>query len=133
MLLNQRCSIFFASIIPHAAAAKPPILFVAAYPTAFTISPLEIIFTTSTENVEKVVKDPQKPTPRRSVILGVSPCTECLGGTVAEIDDGLTSGEPKTPPSKNDPKTFIPAVCQPLKYFRLGSFAILSAANLPTW
>lgn len=113
--MNQLCSIFFASIIPHAAAANPPILFVATYDAAFTISPLEIIFTTSTEKVENVVKDPQKPTPRRSFILGVSPCgTECLGGTIAEIDDGLTNGETKTPPSTNDPKTFIPAVCQPI-------------------
>ena len=111
MLMNQRCSIFFASIIPHAAAANPPILFVATYDAAFTISPFEIILTTSTEKVENVVKDPQKPTPRRSFILGVSPCgTECLGGIVAKIDDGLA----KTPPSTNDPKTFIPAVCQPI-------------------
>jgi len=34
--------------------------------------------------------------------------------TVAVAAAGSMSGDPKTPPNRNDPSTLIPAVCQPM-------------------
>lgn len=112
----HRRKIFFTAIIPAAAAQNPPTLLVITYDAALAISPRPIMLTTSTEKVEKVVKDPQKPTPRSSFILGDSPemplavAVFVLAAAVAVVS---TSGEPYTPPNMNEPSTLIPAVCQP--------------------
>jgi hypothetical protein len=38
-------------------------------------------------------------------------------------------GDENTPPNIKEPTMLIPAVCQPCKYRKLGSFAIRSAAS----
>jgi len=102
--------------IPAAAAAIPPTLLTMKYRQAFAISRRPTIFTKSTAKVENVVNDPQNPTPQRSFILGVIP-------NVLRIELGLTPGfmdlvsmrgEPKIPPRAKEPRTLIPAVCQPV-------------------
>mmetsp|Transcript_32591 Transcript_32591/g.38982 ORF Transcript_32591/g.38982 Transcript_32591/m.38982 type:complete len:129 (-) Transcript_32591:175-561(-) len=105
--------------IPAAAAAIPPTLLTMKYWQAFAISRRPTIFTKSTAKVENVVNDPQNPTPQRSFILGVIP-------NVLRIELGLTPapgfmdlvsmrGEPNIPPRAKEPRTLIPAVCQPIK------------------
>jgi hypothetical protein len=110
---------------PAAAAHTPPTLFVMTYEAAFIISPLPIIFATSKFIVDAVVNEPQNPTPRRSFIRGVSPIADVdeivlLAGAeevllaVEAIAEGSINGDPKTPPKIKEPRTFIPAVCQPV-------------------
>jgi len=81
------------------------------------------------------VNDPQNPTPRRSFIRGVSPNVDAadadviafLAGVDADAeaavvvaavatanDEGSIRGDPKTPPKMKEPRTLIPAVCQPV-------------------
>lgn len=83
------------------------------------------------------MNDPQNPTPRRSFIRGVSPNVDAadadviafLAGVDADADaeaavvvaavatandEGSIRGDPKTPPKMKEPRTLIPAVCQPV-------------------
>ena len=61
---------FFTSIMPVAAATIPPILLVATYVNAFFVSPCSNQLTTSTLYVEKVVYEPQNPTPSINFVRG---------------------------------------------------------------
>lgn len=114
---------FRTKSIPAAAADTPPTLFTATYPSALAASPLPIIFTMSTEYVENVVKLPQNPTPASSFARGVNPkpVGTLLAADVAAVDDfalfavSETTGVANTPPRMKDPKTLIPAVCQPVR------------------
>ena len=65
------------------------------------------------EKIKNLLKDPQKPTPAISFILGVNPMGGFGGDDFITFGFGFTTGEPATPPSINEPKTLIPAVCQP--------------------
>lgn len=130
----------FIAVIPAAAAANPPKLLVITYANALAISPFPSMLTTSTENVENVVNEPQNPTPRRSFDRGDKPKAGGRGGiagaeTAEDIfSDGATTGDAKIPPRMKDPNTLIPAVCHPVNEERFfGSLAICSAATFPIW
>jgi hypothetical protein len=101
------------------------------------MSPRPNIVMTSTLNVEKVVKDPQNPTPNNSFILCVNPklLIFVLDGNSFRRDEELVVAEGKSmrgdeniPPNIKDPVIFIPAVCQLCKYPRRGSFDMRSTA-----
>ena len=114
---------FRTKSIPAAAADTPPTLFTATYPSALAASPLPSILTISTEYVENVVKLPQNPTPASNFARGVNPkpVGTLLAADVPAVDDfalsaaAETTGVANTPPRMKDPKTLIPAVCQPVR------------------
>jgi len=103
------------------------------------------MFTISTEKVEKVVNEPQNPTPARSFVRGVipnkvvalvlpPPLTKEFGfGRFVELSTAFVAltGVAKIPPKTKDPNTLIPAVCHPIRYSNLGSFEILAVTLLP--
>lgn len=112
---------FFIINMPVVAAMIPPTLLAKTYPVAFGSWPSITHFATSTENVLKVVKDPQNPTPIMSLALGDKPLNLFFG----VVTDEENAGVPARLPKANEPAMLMPAVCQPWNAALLvGSFAI---------
>ena len=143
----HRPQIFLTSDIPEPAAAIQPKLLARIYLNAIVVSPLPIMLTTSTEYVENVVKEPQKPTPNISFTRGDNPGQKPAildeafvvalagGGAAGDCSPELPmSGKADTHPRTKEPRMLIPAVCQPARWpSRLGLAAIRSVAAFPTW
>jgi hypothetical protein len=82
---------------------------------ALHFSPLLKNPITSTEYVEKVVNDPQKPTAVNNLVRGEMLFMNRSLFELFEVDSltGVTVGTPARKPKMREPQIFIQAVCQP--------------------